>query len=165
MSKILNWIFFIVVLALAAHYIYKLPRFKEGNIAPDFTAQSLDNTIFKLSDRAPSKYTLLSFWGSWCAPCRRKNKEIFELSKKYDISALQIVTLPIEKNEQAMKNAIVVDSLTKLQHLPQLEYFGSDIARLYGVREIPTTYLLDQKNNVVGVNLKYTEIVQFLSAK
>lgn len=164
-SKFLNWLFIIVLLGLAGHYLYKLPRFKAGNIAPDFTVETLDNKSFQLSKRENSKYTLISFWGSWCAPCRRKNKEIFALSKKYTPADLQIITLPVEKSKQSMLKAIEVDSLSHLTHLPQLDYFGSEIAKLYGVREIPTSYLIDQKNNVIGVNLSIKEIDQFLSDK
>ena len=162
-SKALNWLFILVLIGLAGHYIYKLPRFKEGNLAPDFTTQTLDNKSFQLSKRAPSQYTLLSFWGSWCAPCRRKNKEITSLSRMYPVDQLQIITLPIEKNTQSMLKAIETDSLAHLTHLPQMDYFSSEVAKLYGVREIPTSYLIDPKNNVIGVNLSAKEVIQILS--
>ena len=165
LSKILNIVLVLLLGGLIIQYIYKIPKFSKNNSVPDFTAIDLNQNSFNLYQRSKSTYTLLSFWGSWCAPCRRKNKEIFKLSKMYTASDLQIITLPIEKNDQAMQKAIEVDSLTGLKHLPQLDYFGSEVAKLYGVREIPTTYLLDQKNNVVGVNLSYSEIVQILSAK
>jgi hypothetical protein len=40
------------------------PQIKEGNIAPEIEAMTLDSSLFKLSD-FKNKYVLLNFWGTW----------------------------------------------------------------------------------------------------
>lgn len=165
LSKILNIVLVLLLGGLIIQYIYKIPKFSKNNSAPDFTAIDLNQNSFNLYQRSKSTYTLLSFWGSWCAPCRKKNKEIAILKKEISKDTLQIISIIIERNDRSFRNAITVDSLEGLTHLPQLDYFSSDIAKLYGVREIPTTYMIDEKNQIVAVNPKVEEIRSILTAK
>lgn len=48
---------------------------KVGDIAPDFTLQLTDGTIFTLSERR-GKYVMLQFTASWCGVCRREMPHI-----------------------------------------------------------------------------------------
>jgi len=165
LSKILNIALVLLLGGLIIQYIYKMPKFSKTNTVPDFTGVDLDQNTFNLYNRSKSTYTLLTFWGSWCAPCRKKNKEIALLKKEISKDSLQIISIIIERNDRTFRNAITVDSLEGLTHLPQLDYFSSEIAKLYGVREIPTTYLINEKNQIVAVNPKVDEIRSILTAK
>ncbi len=164
LSKILNIVLVLLIGGLIIQYIYKIPKFSRTNTVPDFTAVDLNQNSFNLYQRTKSTFTLLSFWGSWCAPCRKKNKEIAILKKEIPKDLLQIISIIIERNDRTYRHAITVDSLEGLTHIPQLEYFSSDIAKLYGVREIPTTYLINENNQIVAVNPKVEEIRSILTA-
>jgi len=83
LSKVLNVLLLILVLGFIANYVYRLPKFDDGEIAPQFTASLADGSEFSL-ESLKGNYVLLDFWGSWCAPCRRENPSIVELYNTFN---------------------------------------------------------------------------------
>ena len=48
-----------------------------------------DNKIYTSEDFKKSRYTLINFWASWCAPCRIEHPQLMELSKENNIKRVQ----------------------------------------------------------------------------
>lgn len=146
------------------------PKFKSGDKAIVFNAKLKDGSQFSIKD-LKGKYVLLDFWGSWCGPCRAENPNLIALNAKYngkaltDASGFEIVSIGVERNEASWEKAIAQDGLTWKYHILQTDNFKSPIPMLYGVREIPTKYLLDTEGNVLFTNPSFTEISNFLSGK
>ena len=167
MDKILNILLVLLVIGYAAYYFYKKPKYINGEIAPQFTAQMIDGTSFSLSD-LKGKYVLLDFWGSWCGPCRRENPSIVKLYDQFngmqftDASGFEVVSIAIERDENRMKKAIARDNLKWKYHIPQLDRFKSPIVQDYGVNEIPTKYLINPDGYIMGVNQAPSEIERLL---
>ena len=151
-------------------YFYFKPKFKEGEDITSFSASMLNGEKFEL-DQLKGKYILLDFWGSWCGPCRKENRSLVTLyeefnTKKFEkAQGFEIVSIGIETNENNWKNAIEKDGLVWKYHIVQNEKFDSEIPKKYGVKEIPTKYLLDQENKVILVNPSTEEIRSFLNGK
>jgi len=170
LSKVLNVLLVLVILGFIGNYLYRLPKFDDGEKPPTFTAKLADGSDFDLADHN-GKYILLDFWGSWCAPCRRENPQIVALYNEFadksfvDASGFDIVSISIETNEKAWKKAIQKDGLKWDNHIVQLERFKSPLAQLYGVREIPTKYLLGPTGNILSVNASSKELATFLNSK
>ena len=51
--------------------------------------------IFNTKEISNYKYTLINFWASWCAPCRKEHKNLMKLSK---IKNLKIVGINFRDN-------------------------------------------------------------------
>jgi thiol-disulfide isomerase/thioredoxin len=170
MSRALNIILVLLILGLIANYLYRKPKFSESEMAPLFEATLIDGSSFAL-ERLRGDYVLLDFWGSWCGPCRRENPGLVQLYDKYgertlkDGSSFHIVSIALEKSEERWKNAIAKDGLDWPFHIGQMERMKSSLALKYGVREIPTKYLLGKDGQVVGVNMNNREIDQWLSER
>lgn len=164
MSKLLNVILLLLVLGLAASWLYRLPKFSAEEIAPDFSTTLLNGGTFALSDLR-GQYILLDFWGSWCGPCRRENPGLVQLYNDHGDKNFEIVSVAIERQESSMRNAIKTDQLNWKYHVPQLDRFRSPIALSYGVKEIPTKYLIGPTGSIIGVNLSIAEIDEILQAR
>ena len=49
-----------------------------------------DNKIYTSKDFKKSRYTLINFWASWCAPCRIEHPILIKLSQKKNLMLLGI---------------------------------------------------------------------------
>lgn len=148
----------------AGRWLYFKPKFDEGHMAPDFTAELMTGDTFSLAGLR-GQYVLLDFWGSWCGPCRRENAVLVQLHERYRSEPFTIVSIGIESSRDRWKRAIEHDQLSWKYHIVQLDNFKSPIARKYGVRELPTKYLIDPAGEIVAVNPGMVELDEFLSER
>ena len=49
-----------------------------------------DNKIYTSEDFQKSRYTLINFWASWCAPCRVEHPYLMQLSKEKNLKILGV---------------------------------------------------------------------------
>lgn len=173
-NTILNILLVVMAAFLIGRYFYLKPAFKDGEQAPGFSARLIDGEAFHLSD-LEGRYVLLDFWGSWCGPCRAKNPELVELYHKYKevrfqgAEGFEIVSVGIERNENSWRQAIARDGLAWPYHILDMtssrKFFNGRIADLYGVKQVPTTFLIDEKGFIIGVDMSASKIDRMLSEK
>jgi thiol-disulfide isomerase/thioredoxin len=170
LSKILNLVLVLLILGLVYNYIQKLPKLKSGEVPPEFTAVLKNGDQFQLSELRGS-YVLLHFWGSWCSPCRKSNVDLTKLYNELqsnhfeDAETFEIVSIGIENSEEKWLKAIDKDMLLWPYHIVQTQRFKSELPMLFGVKSIPTTYLLDPDGNVLFSNPSYNVILDYLRSK
>lgn len=173
-EKIKNNIFLVLLLAVALYavgrYLYKTPSAVNGESAPKLVSTQRDGTPFDLSTLR-GRYVLLDFWGSWCAPCLAEVPSLKSLNDKYlngkfkDGTGFQIVSIGIEKDRERWNAAIEAEGIGHWTHVSDLQYFDSPLAKAYGVRVIPTKFLLNTEGVIIGVNPSFAEIEKLLDAK
>lgn len=153
--KRLRPLLLLVLLAAGAwywRYLYQTPSYGKGQQAPDFELTASDGSTLRLSD-FKGKHLLLDFWGSWCGPCRRANRELVELYREYAPQGkLDVLSIGIEEDSLRWQRAIVQDNLGWKNHTSSLKMFDDPTARLYGVRVIPTLFWIDEQGFILAVN-------------
>ena len=165
--KIILTITAIFGLFLLGRYLYFKPKFKTGVVAPDFSFSDLDGEIKSL-EGLRGNYVLLDFWGSWCPPCRIESPDLVNTYQKYSSkifdknAKFEIVSIAIETNSNQWKKAIEKDGLNWKNHFAEMNQFNSKIAKLYGVKEIPTKYLINPDGKIVAVNPSFDFLHDFL---
>lgn len=119
--------------------------------APDFQGKSPDGKVVTLQS-ALGKITLLDFWASWCPPCRKENPNVVKLYADYHAKGFNILGVSLDEDVTKWKAAIAKDKITWPQ-VSNLKGWNDPIAKLYGIEEIPTTFLLDAEGNIIARGL------------
>ena len=70
-----------------------------------------------------------------------------------------------DKLDPAKLEYLAKDGLDWPFQIGQMERMKSSLAKQYGVREIPTKYLVGKDGEIVGVNMSIPEIDQWLSER
>ena len=117
-----------------------------GQPAPNFalpTAQG--STVALQSMRGQVVY--VDFWASWCGPCRRSFPWMNEMQQKYGGKGLAIVAVNVDK-----KRADAEKFLAQLPASFPVVYDEAGITpSTFGVKGMPSSYLIDTRGNVVFV--------------
>ncbi|HIB46752.1 MAG TPA: AhpC/TSA family protein [Flavobacteriaceae bacterium] len=125
-----------------------------GAKAPEFSAKTPDGQELGLKD-ALGKYTIIDFWASWCKPCRRENPNVVNVYQKYHDKGLNIISVSLDRQGQRDRwiQAIEDDNMD-WYHVSNLQFWQDPIAKMYNVRSIPATFLLDENGVIIDKNLR-----------
>lgn len=125
-----------------------------GNKAPEFSAATPDGKELALAETL-GEYTIIDFWASWCKPCRMENPNVVRVYNKYHKKGLNIISVSLDRPGQKERwiRAIEKDQMD-WYHVSNLSYWQDPIPRSYGVRSIPSTFLLDKNGVIIAKNLR-----------
>jgi peroxiredoxin len=138
----------IVGLAAAQDPLQALDLMKPGptEVPHDFTVPTPGGPSLALADLR-GRVVLLNFWATWCVPCREEMPAMERLYQRFKDRGLIVLAISVD----AAGSSAVVPFARKFG----LTYpIGLDpkmaLARQYGVRGFPASFLLDPTGAVVG---------------
>lgn len=145
------------IVALKEH-IATIEKTEVGQKFIDFAMNTTEGKEVKLSDFiSQNKYTLIDFWASWCGPCRAEMPNVVAAYNAFKAKGFGIVGVSLDNNAEAWKKAIKDLNITWAQ-MSDLKGWSCEGAKLYGVRAIPATVLVDQEGTIVARNLRGEEL-------
>ena len=133
--------------------------------AHDFTGELNDGSTVNLKDYQ-HRFVLLNFWATWCVACL---KEMPDLEKAYQImGSKKLIVLAVGMGED--KSSISKFAEKHDFTFPMIAYSTLEIARLYGVENIPITYLINPEGVIIGRALGIRdwaspELIEFMDSK
>ena len=126
---------------------------EQGQRAPDFELPYIGRSgTQKLSDLR-GQVVLLTFWASWCGPCRLEIPALeltWQLYKEQDVTVLGISV------DEKPRFAHEFLGIFPVSYPMVLDKAGSDVAAPWKVSSIPVTVLLDRNGVVVERRMGYT---------
>lgn len=116
---------------------------------PDVNINTLGGEKVLASDLGKNgKITVVSFWATWCSPCKKELDAINEVYadwvEDYDI---ELVAITIDTRRALAKVAPMVE--TKGWEFKVYSDVNSELKTAMNVQSIPHTFLLDQQGNIV----------------
>jgi cytochrome c biogenesis protein CcmG/thiol:disulfide interchange protein DsbE len=123
---------------------------KIGSRAPDFALQTLNGETIRLSEMV-GRPVVISYWATWCNPCKKELPVLDQLSQEYRSQGLVVVTVnAIEQDSREEVQAMVGEtSMT----LPVLLDQGNQFASTYGALFFPTTIFVDASGVIRFIRL------------
>jgi peroxiredoxin len=135
----------------------KSPTNKESQKmkAPDFMLADLDGNVMTYS-AYEGQVVLLTFWGTWCGPCRQEIPDFIKLYDEFNNEGLEIIGIAIQSGgAESIKKfsdyyKINYPVLTDIEGNESYKAF-SDFGTISGVgtRAVPTTFLIDRQGYIV----------------
>ncbi len=119
-----------------------------GVPAPDFSLQNIEGESISLSDYK-GKVILLNFWASWCGPCIAEMPSIENLHKTVKDENIQVVTINLGESKDVVSNFMSKNGYSFNSLLDS----DNSVAGIYGIRSIPTTYIINKEGNIVASKL------------
>ena len=131
------------------------PRPPDAVKAPDFLLSTTDGISISM-DNLLGKVILLTFWGTWCAPCRMEIPDLINLHEKYNGDGLEVVGVTISSG--SMENISDFVERWKINYLV-LTDIGNDetlmltdeYSRVTGrpITGVPSTFIIDRDGYIV----------------
>ena len=119
--------------------------------APAFSLPGNNKTINL--EQLKGKVVYLDFWASWCDPCRKSFPWMNEIHSRYDNKKFTIVAVNLDSEK--------ADALKFLKNMPANFDVAYDpegqVADKYGLKAMPSSYLIDKKGALVSAHKGYRE--------
>lgn len=140
----------------------KLP-FVVGDKIPNLALPLLNGDTLANEKLYSSKLTLLDFWASWCAPCRKENKTtLVPLWQKYHNQGFQIVGYALDSSQKGWEKAMQSDGVDKWINASHLQGDESPVFDILHLTTIPSNYLIDSSGAIVAKNLHGEALTNFV---
>ncbi len=123
-------------------------QFNEKIQAPDFALKDLNGQEVKLRDFR-GKIVFLNFWTTWCPPCRLEMPSMEVLHSEFKNREFIMLAVNLGENTERVRAFTEHARLT----FPILLDADGSVGLLYGVRLLPTTYLIGRKGHIIGAAL------------
>ena len=154
-SRMILLLFFLMLTAIPmsaqmqndADAQYATELLKQGTVAPDFKLNTPDGKPFKLS-KLKGKYVVLDFWASWCPDCRKDAPNLVRMYQEFHSRGVEFVGVSFDTDVAAWKNGIAKYDIPYMQVSELKKFHDTNISKVYGVRWIPSMYLIGKDGKV-----------------
>ena len=146
----------ILTLAFSIYSILVFGQSKKNHI-PAVEVLNLDGSKFNTSDiKNDGKPIIINFWATWCSPCKRELNNITDLYEDWqEETGVKLVAVSIDDTRNMAKVAPYVNG-KGWEYDIYIDPNG-DFKRALGVNNVPHTFLVNSKGEIVWQHNSYSE--------
>jgi peroxiredoxin len=145
--------FSLVACAVLAFPVYAKQPLQVGDVPPDNLGRASTGGKVKLSDYR-GKIVIISFWASWCSPCRKELPVLAAIQKSATRDKIVVFAVNWKESDDqyhAIKRALKDVDLALVSD--ENGYFGDE----YGVKAIPHMIIIGRDGRIAAVHVGYGE--------
>jgi thiol-disulfide isomerase/thioredoxin len=122
-------------------------------VSRNATGEQRDSAVVKNGKFVFKGEVSKPFWASWCGPCRQENPNVVKAFHTFKDKGFTILGVSLDSDKGKWIEAIAADKL-EWPHVSDIKGWGNEAAVLYGVRSIPSNFLLNKEGKIVAKNLR-----------
>lgn len=130
---------------------------QKNKTLPAIKIKDLSGKTVNIADYAKNgKVTVISFWATWCSPCKKELNNIAEIYEDWqDDYDVEVVAISLDNSQNMAK----VKSYVNGVDWPYDVFIdmNEDLKRALNFQTIPYTILLDKNGNIVYTHNGYQE--------
>ena len=126
-----------------------------GKSLPSVKLKDLSGKMIDISQfKNDGKPIIISFWATWCSPCKRELNTIHDLYEDWqEETGVTLVAVSID--DEKTKNQVPVYVNGKSWDYLVLLDPNGDFKRAMGVNNVPHTFLINEKGEIVYSHNNY----------
>ncbi len=138
-------------------------KLQPGTEAQDISLPDVSGKLVKLSS-LKGKTTLVYFWASWNAPCRKMNIDLAAVYEEFHTKGLEILGISLDPVKEEWIDAYRKDKANWIQ-LNDTAGLKSTVARNYKINSIPSALLIGKDGKVISGNVKTSDLRALIIGK
>ena len=155
-----NLIILFYLISFSVSYSIERPEIKNLIVHKD--KKKIENIEFVKSenqkvslDNYKAKPLIINFWATWCTPCKKEMPALDNLKKLDDFRNINIIPINIggDRYEKSKK----FFNEFKIKNLEVFTGSGPEFSKLFKLRGLPTTILIDRDGFEVGRIVGYID--------
>ena len=140
-------------------FIFVLPFFSFSQEViqrlPQFELKDINGKTIKINELTKDGPVVISFWATWCAPCKKELTAIHDLYPDWQ-EETNVTLVAVSIDDVKTKAQVPVYVNGKGWDFVVLLDPNGDFKRAMGVNIVPHTFLVDKKGNIVYTHNSYS---------
>jgi thiol-disulfide isomerase/thioredoxin len=128
------------------------PRPKAGELPPDVLGMDLDGEPVSVSQHR-GKVVIVTFWASWCGPCRRELPMLAHIQKTVGREHLEVIAVNYKEHRKDFLEVIRANRDVLLTYV----HDKGPVSDRYGVTTLPNMFIIDREGRIAHTHIGYGE--------